>query len=63
MTHIDWDAFLRQNEDAGQKEAELGLDPLEPVFTSPYFDRWEMTNVNKHVTRYYEQVGRLEVAQ
>jgi len=59
VNNIDWDSFLQQNEEAKKKEESQGLDMYEPVFTSPYFDRWEMTNVNKHVTRYYQQIGRV----
>merc|ERR1711963_476870 len=59
VTQIDWESFEKQNGEAKKVEEAQGLDMFEPVFTSAYFDRWEMTNVNKHVLRYYQQVGRV----
>ncbi|GFO22437.1 phytanoyl-coa dioxygenase domain-containing protein 1-like protein [Plakobranchus ocellatus] len=62
LPKIDWDGFLQQNEEDKKKEEREGLDMFEPIFTSPYFERWQITNYNKHVQKYFEQKKKSQLA-
>ncbi|RUS84473.1 hypothetical protein EGW08_007769 [Elysia chlorotica] len=63
LPNIDWTGFLQQNEEDKKKEEKEGLDMFEPIFTSPYFKRWQITNYNKHVKKFFEQEkkGKMDV--